>query len=343
MDNEAYMSLFTSPKLGIDLGTTNILVFAPGRGVVVNEPSVVAIAMPEKQVVAIGSDAKDMIGKTPDSIIAYRPMRDGVIADFHVIETMLKYFIQRAMGQWNIWKPDLVVSVPAGITSAERRAVVEAGMRAGASSVIPAREPILAAVGAGIPIYEASGHMVVDIGGGTTDVAVITLGSIDAAASVKCAGTKIDHAIIDYIKRTHNLSIGELTAEKIKIKIGSAIRVENELEIMIKGRDIMTGLPRSVRMTTNEVVVAIERELNTMIQAIKDVLHQTKPELSADLIDNGIVLTGGSSLLRGLPDLILERTGIKAVVAEDALYCVAKGTGIVLEHLDTYKKALLSK
>ena len=337
------MNLFASPKLGIDLGTTNILVFSPGKGVIVNEPSVVAIAMPEKQVIAIGSEAKSMIGKTPDSIVAYRPMRDGVIADFHVIETMLKYFIQKAMGQWNIWKPDLVVSVPAGITSAERRAVVEAGVRAGAASVIPAREPILAAVGAGIPIYEASGHMIVDIGGGTTDVAVITLGSIDAAASVKCAGNKIDHAIIDYIKRTHNLSIGELTAEKIKIKIGSAVRIENELEIMIKGRDLITGLPRSVRMTTNEVVAAIERELNMMIQAIKDVLHQTKPELAADLIDNGIVLTGGSSLLRGLPDLILERTGIKAVVADDALYCVANGTGIVLEHLDVYKKALLSK
>lgn len=337
------MNLFSSPKLGIDLGTTNILVFAPGKGIIVNEPSVVAIAMPEKQVVAIGTEAKSMIGKTPDSIVAYRPMRDGVIADFHVIETMLKYFIQKAMGQWNIWKPDLVVSVPAGITSAERRAVVEAGMKAGAASVIPAREPILAAVGAGIPIYEASGHMIVDIGGGTTDVAVITLGSIDAAASVKCAGNKIDHAIIDYIKRTHNLAIGELTAEKIKIKIGAAVRMENELEIMIKGRDQVTGLPRSVRMTTNEVVSATERELNTMVQAIKDVLHKTKPELAADLIDNGIVLTGGSSLLRGLPDLILERTGIKAVVADEALYCVAKGTGIVLEHLDIYKKALLSK
>jgi rod shape-determining protein MreB len=337
------MKLFSSPKLGIDLGTTNILVFAPGKGIIVNEPSVVAIAVPEKQVVAIGTEAKQMIGKTPDSIIAYRPMRDGVIADFHVIETMLRYFIQKAMGQWNIWKPDLVVSVPAGITSAERRAVVEAGMKAGAASVIPAREPILAAVGAGIPIYEASGHMIVDIGGGTTDVAVITLGSIDAAVSVKCAGNKIDHAIIDYIKRTHNLAIGELTAEKIKIKIGAAVRMQDELEIMIKGRDHVSGLPRSVRMTTNEVVSAIDRELNTMVQAIKDVLHKTKPELAADLIDNGIVLTGGSSLLRGLPDLILERTGIRAAVAEDALYCVAKGTGIVLEHLDVYKKALLSK
>lgn len=337
------MDIWKSPKLGIDLGTTNFLVFSPGKGIVVNEPSVVAIAMPEKQIVAIGMEAKDMIGKTPDSIIAYRPMRDGVVADFHIIEHILRHFMTKALGSWNIWKPDIVVSVPAGISSAERRAVVEAGMKAGAASVIPAREPILAAIGAGIPIYESSGHMVVDIGGGTTDVAVITLGSIDTAVSVKCAGNKIDHAIIDYIKRAHNLAIGELTAEKIKIKIGSAVRLENELEIMIKGRDQVSGLPRSVRMTSNEVVVAIERELNTMIQAIKDVLHSTKPELAADLIDNGIVLTGGSSLLRGLPDLIFERTGIKAVVADEALYCVAKGTGIVMEHLGVYKKALLSK
>lgn len=338
------MGLFTAPKLGIDLGTTNILVYVPGKGIVINEPSVVAVSTETNDVLAIGIEAKEMIGKTPDSIRAYRPMRDGVIADYHVTEAMLRYFLRKTLGPWNLMKPDLLVSVPAGITSAERRAVIEAGLRAGAKTVIPAKEPILAAIGAGIPIYEPTGHMVVDIGGGTADIAVISLGSIVNAKSVKCAGTKIDQAIVDYVRKTHNLAIGERTAEKIKIKIGGAVRRgSDELEIMIKGRDYVTGLPRSVKMTTNEVVVALERELSTIIQAIKDVMHETKPELASDLIDNGIILTGGTSQLRNMTDLIYERTGVMAYLADDALYCVAKGTGIALEHIDTYKRALTAK
>ncbi len=339
------MSFFSTPKIGIDLGTANVLVYVPGKGIVINEPSVVAIDTETQQVKAIGTEAKDMIGKTPDSIIAFRPMRDGVIADYRVTEAMLRYFIQKTLGSWNLLKPDVVVSVPAGITSAERRAVIEAGLRAGAGSVIPAKEPILAAIGAGVPIYEPTGHMIVDIGGGTTDVAVISLGSIVTAKSVKCAGNKIDQSIIDYVKRTHNLAIGERTSEKIKIKIGGAMRQspENELEILIKGRDYVSGLPRQIKMSTNEVVIAIERELAIVIQTIKDVMHETKPELASDLIDNGIILTGGTSQLRYLTDLILAKTGIKAYLSDDALYCVAKGTGIALEHIDVYKKALLAK
>jgi rod shape-determining protein MreB len=339
------MSLFSPPKIGIDLGTANVLVFVPGKGIVINEPSVVAVDTETQQVKAIGSEARDMIGKTPDSIIAFRPMRDGVIADYRVTEAMLRYFIQKTLGSWNMMKPDVVVSVPAGITSAERRAVIEAGLRAGAGSVIPAKEPILAAIGAGIPIYEPTGHMIVDIGGGTTDVAVISLGSIVTAKSVKCAGNKIDQAIIDYVKRTHNLAIGERTSEKIKIKIGGAIRQEpeGEIEVVIKGRDYVSGLPRQITMSTNEVVIAIERELGIIIQTIKDVMHETKPELASDLIDNGIMLTGGSSQLRFLTDLIFLKTGIKAYLSDDALYCVAKGTGIALDNIDVYKKALLAK
>ena len=339
------MSIFSRPKIGIDLGTANILVYVPGKGIVINEPSVVAVSTENKSVVAIGSEARDMIGKTPDSIVAFRPMRDGVIADYRVTEAMLRFFIQKTLGPWNLFKPDVIVSVPAGITSAERRAVIEAGLRAGAGSVVPAKEPILAAIGAGIPIYEPTGHMVVDIGGGTTDVAVISLGAIVTAKSVKCAGNKIDQAIVDYVKKTHNLAIGERTAEKIKIKIGGAVRQspENELEILIKGRDYISGLPRQIKMSTNEIVFAIDRELSIMIQTIKDVMHDTKPELASDLIDNGIILTGGTSQLRYLTDLIQNKIGVRAYLSEDALYCVAKGTGIALEHIDVYKKALLSK
>lgn len=336
------MSIF-SRKLGIDLGTANTLVYLPGKGVVLNEPSVVAVSEQDNKVLAIGMDAKDMVGKTPDSIIAYRPMKDGVIADYRVTEAMLRYFINKALGKFNFWKPDVMVSVPAGVTSTQRRAVVEAAIRAGARNAYVVKEPILAAIGAGIPIYESRGHMIVDIGGGTTDVAVISLGGIVASTSVKCAGTKIDAAIADYIKKTFNLAIGDRTAEEVKIKIGAAVPLEEELRVTIKGRDYIQGLPRSAQVSTNEIVKAIDNELRQIIKAIKDVLAETPPELSSDIIDHGIIMTGGSSLLRNLPDLIYRKTGVKAAVAEDSLYCVAKGTGIALEHLDTYKRAILSK
>jgi rod shape-determining protein MreB len=329
--------------MGIDLGTANTLVYLPKRGIVLNEPSVVAVAEQTNKILAVGNDAKDMLGKTPDSIVAYRPLRDGVIADYRVTEAMLRYYIDKSLGRWNFWKPEVLVSVPAGVTSTERRAVIEAALRAGAKSAYVVKEPILAAIGAGIPIHEPRGHMIVDIGGGTTDVAVISLGGIVASTSVKCAGDRIDAAITDYIKKTFNLAVGDKTAEEIKIGVGSAIVVDDELEMAIKGRDLLTGLPRSATIKTNEVVKAIGKELKDMVQAVKDVLQETPPELASDIIDNGIIMTGGSSQLRNLTELIFRRTGVKAQLAKDPLYCVVRGTGIALEHLDTYKRSLISK
>ncbi|MFA7315542.1 MAG: rod shape-determining protein [Candidatus Paceibacterota bacterium] len=336
------MALF-SKQLGIDLGTANTLVYLPGKGIVLNEPSVVAVSEQDNTIIAIGIEAKEMIGKTPESIIVYRPMKDGVIADYRVTEAMLRYFIGKALGKYNLWKPDVMVSVPAGITSTERRAVVEAAVRAGARNAYVVKEPILAAIGAGIPIHESKGHMVMDIGGGTTDVAVISLGGIVASTSVKCAGDKIDQAISDYIKKTFNLAIGDKTAEVIKMKIGAAVPLEEELTITIKGRDFIQGLPRTAQISTNEVVRAIDKELRVMIGAIKDVLSETPPELASDIIDEGIIMTGGSSQLRNLADLVYRRTGVKARVADDPLFCVVRGTGEALSHLDTYKKTILTK
>ena len=334
---------FFSRKLGIDLGTANTLVFLPGKGIVLNEPSVVAVSEQDNKILAIGFEAKDMIGKTPESIITYLPMKDGVIADYRVTEAMLRYFISKAMGKYNLFKPDVMVSVPAGVTSTERRAVVEAAIRAGAKNAYVVKEPILAAIGAGIPIYESKGHMIVDIGGGTTDVAVISLGGIVASTSVKCAGNKIDQAIADYIKKTFNLAIGDRTAEEIKIKIGAAVALNEQLTVTIKGRDFIQGLPRSAQVSTNEIVKAIDAELRQIIKAIKDVLQETPPELASDIMEYGIFMTGGSSQLRNFTDLVYRKTGVKATLAEDPLFCVVNGTGIALEHLDVYKKTVLSK
>jgi rod shape-determining protein MreB len=329
-------------KIGIDLGTTNVLVYVPGEGVVLNEPSVVAIA-DDSSVLAVGAEAKRMIGRTPDSIRAYRPMKDGVIADYRVTEIMLRYFIQKALGRYAIFKPEVMVSVPAGVTSTEKRAVVEAAIRAGSRNAYVVKEPILAAIGAGIPIYEPQGHMIVDIGGGTIDVAVISLGGIVAANSVKCAGNRLDAAIVDYIKKSRNLSIGEKTAEDVKITIGSALPLEEELRMEIKGRDLLTGLPRTTEVRTNEIVRAMSKELREMVKAIKDVFQETPPELAADIIDGGIIMTGGSSQLRNFPELVKRRTGVRAELANQAIFCVVKGTGVALEHLDMYKRAVLAK
>jgi rod shape-determining protein MreB len=334
---------FFSPKLGIDLGTANTLVFVPGRGVVLNEPSVVAISEVNKKILAVGFEAKEMIGRTPGEIIAYRPLKDGVIADYRVTQAMLRYFISKAMGKFSFFKPEVMISVPAGVTSTERRAVVEAAIKAGARNAYVVKEPVLAAIGAGIPIHEPRGHMIIDIGGGTTDVAVISLGGIVASTSVKCAGDRLDHAITDYIKKTFNLGIGEKTAEAIKIAVGSAVPVEEELVVTIKGRDFITGLPRTTDIKTNEIVKAIGKELREIIKAIRDVLQETPPELASDIIDQGIIMTGGTSQLRNFPELVFRRTGVRAQLADDALYCVAKGTGIALEHLDTYKRSIISK
>jgi rod shape-determining protein MreB len=334
---------FFSKKIGVDLGTANVLVYVPGKGIVLNEPSVVAVSEQDNKILAIGEQAKQMIGRTPENIIAHRPLKDGVIADYRMTEAMLKYFIGRAMGTFSLWKPDVMVSVPAGITSTERRAVVEATIKAGAKNAYIVKEPILAAIGAGIPIYESKGHMIVDIGGGTTDVAVICLGGIVACTSVKVAGDKIDSAIADYIKKTFNLAIGDRTAEQVKIKIGSAVTTEEPLVATIKGRDFVQGLPRTAQVTTNEIVKAIDKELRSIIRAIKDVLQETPPELASDIIDQGIILTGGSSLIRNLPELIYQKTGVKARLADEPLYCVVRGTGVALDHLDTYKRSIISK
>lgn len=328
--------------MGIDLGTTNILVFVAGKGIVLNEPSVVAVSEDNK-ILAVGTEAKNMVGRTPDTIRAYRPMKDGVIADYRVTEAMLRYFLRKALGPWNLFKPEVMVSVPAGVSSTEKRAVVEAATKAGARNAYVVKEPILAAIGANIPINEPRGHMIVDIGGGTIDVAVISLGGIVAANSVKCAGNRIDYAITDFVKKTLNLAIGEKTAEDIKIKVGSALPLEEELVMEIKGRDLLTGLPRSAELKTNDVVRAISRELREMIKAIKDVFQETPPELAADIIDQGIIMTGGTSQLRNFPELVHRRTGVKAILADNALFCVARGTGIALEHLDAYKRSIVAK
>lgn len=336
------MAMF-SPRLGIDLGTTNVLVFVPGKGVVLNEPSVVAVSTEHNKVLAIGVEAKAMIGRTHEGITAYRPMKDGVIADYRVTEAMLRYFMRKALGRWNILRPTVLISVPAGVTSTEKRAVIEAAAKAGAADAFVVKEPILAAIGAGISIQEPLGRMVVDIGGGTIDVAVISLGGIVASTSVKCAGNKLDRAIIDYAKKQYNLAIGDKTAEEIKIQIGSAVPVSEELAMGVKGRDLVSGLPRTVELKTNEIVQATNRELREMMQAIRKVLQETPPELASDIIDNGIILTGGSSQLRNLPELVYRRTGVQAMLAQDAYFCVARGTGVALRHLDTYTKSILSK
>ena len=330
------------PKLGIDLGTTTVLVYVPGKGVVLNEPSVVAIS-DDNQILAVGSEAKMMIGRTPDNIRAYRPMKDGVIADYRVTEAMLRYFLSKSLGKFQLFKPEVMISVPAGVTSTEKRAVVEAATKAGAKNAYVVKEPILAAIGAGIPIYEPQGHMIVDVGGGTIDVAVIALGGIVVANSVKCAGNRIDVAIIDYVKKQKNLSIGDKTAEEVKINVGSALPLEEELSMMINGIDIISGLPRSIEIKSNEIVRAINRELREMVRAIKDVFQITPPELASDIIDHGIIMTGGTSQLRNLPELIRRRTGVKAYLADQALFCVVKGTGVALEHLNTYKRSVLAK
>jgi rod shape-determining protein MreB len=334
---------FFAPKLGIDLGTTTTLVYVPGKGIVLNEPSVVAVSLDTKKILAVGLEAKEMVGRTPDTIVAYRPMKDGVIADYRVTEAMLDYYMKKVLGRLNVFSPDVMISVPAGVTSTERRAVVEAAVKAGARNAYVVKEPVLAAIGAGIPIHEPRGHIITDIGGGTIDVAVISLGGIVASTSVKCAGNRLDRAIQDYVKKNHNLAIGEKSAEDIKIAIGSALPLGEELVHSVKGRDLISGLPRVAELKTNEIVKAVQRELREMTGAITYVLQETPPELSADIMDKGIIMTGGTSQLRNLAELIFRRTGVKAVLADHAPLCVARGTGIALSHLDTYKRSMMAK
>jgi len=328
-------------KIGIDLGTANTLVFLPGKGIVVNEPSVVAISVVDNKVLAVGNEAKEMIGRTPENIVAHRPLKDGVIADYRITEAMLRYFINKVSGSFRLIRPEVVVSVPAGVTSTERRAVIDATLKAGAKIAYVVKEPILAAIGAGIPINSAAGNMVVDIGGGTSEVAIISLGGVVASHSARVGGNRIDQAIAAFIKKKHGLAIGERTAEEIKIAIGSAIAQARDEYIEVRGRDLIAGLPKTIRVSGNEISEAIQDELREIINAIKKVLQETPPELAADVIDKGMVLSGGGAMLRHLDQLITKTTGVPCYVADDPLLCVAKGTGIALENLDLYKRTIM--
>ena len=330
-------------KIGIDLGTCNSVVFTPQKGVVLIEPSVVAVTLAENKILAVGQEAKEMTGRTPDTIRIYRPLRDGVIADYRVTEAMLRYFVRKVVKTFRFLKPELLIGVPAGITSTEKRAVIEAGMAAGAKGVYVAKEPILAAIGAGIPINSCSGHMIVDIGGGTSEVAVISLGGIVTAHSLRVAGDKMDQGISNYIKKRYNLAIGEQTAEEIKIKIGTALSEKEEKKMEIRGRDLISGLPQNIKISSNEVCEAISERLGEIVQIVKTVLRETPPELSADIMDKGMILSGGGALIRNIDELIARATGVPCFLAEDPLLCVAKGTGKVLENLEAYKKSIMVK
>lgn len=329
-------------KIGIDLGTTNVLVYVPKKGIILNEPSVVAVSKADNKVLAVGLEAKDMIGRTPDSIVAERPLKDGVIANYHATEAMMRYFINKALGGVRLFRPEVMVAVPAGITSTERRAVIDATLAAGARAAYIIKEPIVAAIGADIPIGAASGHMIIDIGGGTAEIAVISLGGIVSWGSVRIGGNKFDVAITEYIRHKYNLAIGERTAEEVKIKVGSALFMEKPLTAQIKGRDMVTGLPRIITVNSDDTTEALQHDLEMLIDAIKDVLHRTPPELSADVMDKGIILSGGSALLRNLDELIIQSTGVPTYVAEEPLLCVAKGTGIALDNLESYKRSILA-
>jgi len=329
-------------KIGIDLGTTNVLVHVPKKGIVINEPSVVAISKVDGKILAVGIEAKDMIGRAPDTILAERPLKDGVIANYRTTEAMLRYFINKALGGVHLFRPEVMVAVPAGITSTERRAVIDATIAAGARAAYIIKEPVVAAIGADIPIGAASGHMIIDIGGGTSEIAVISLGGIVACGSARIGGNKFDNAIIEYMRHKYNLAIGERTAEEMKIKIGSAMFMEKPLSMEVKGRDMITGLPRIFLATSDDVTDALQHDLEGLLDAVKEVLHKTPPELSADVIDKGIILSGGSALLRNIDELISQATGVATYVAEEPLLCVAKGTGIALDNLENYKRSILA-
>ena len=330
-------------KIGIDLGTANTLVYLPKKGVVINEPTVVAISIEDNRILAVGNQAKEMLGRTPEAIIALRPMKDGVIADYRVTEAMLRYFISKVLGRWRVFRPEVMVAVPAGITSTERRAVVEATVKAGAKMAYVVKEPILAAIGAGIPINEPVGHMIIDVGGGTSEMAVVSLGGIVSWASVRVGGDKIDQAISEFIRKKHNLAVGERTAEKIKIKLGSALPREEDISLKIQGRDLVAGLPKFIEINGNEITEAISEQLREIIQAVKSVLQATPPELVADIMDKGMILSGGGALLQDLDKLIMETIGVSCRLAKEPMLCVAKGAGLALEHLDIYKRSIMSK
>jgi rod shape-determining protein MreB len=330
-------------NIAIDLGTANTLVWVAGEGLIVNEPTVVAISSEDNKVVAVGEEAKKMLGRTPEALTASRPMRDGVIADYQVTEAMLRYFIGKVIGRFQLFKPNVMVCVPAGCTQVERRAALDATLSAGAGHAYLIDEPLAAAIGSGIPVSAPSGHMIVDIGGGSTEAAVISLGGVVTHKSVRVAGNKIDEAIQNYLKKKHNLIIGDQTAEDIKLKIGSATPLIKEERLEISGRDLVFGLPRSVTISSTEVTEAIKPILTQIINGVKGVLEDTPPELAADIIDKGIVMSGGTSNLRNFDKLMTEETGVPAHVADEPLLCVVRWTGLVLENIELWKRSVTTK
>ncbi len=330
-------------RIAIDLGTANTLVWVAGEGIVTNEPTVVAVSSDDNKVVAVGEDAKRMLGRTPEALIAMRPMREGVIADYQVTKALLRYFINKVLGRISFIKPDVMVCVPAGCTQVERRAALDATLEAGAAHAYLIDEPLAAAIGAGIPVSAPSGHMILDIGGGAAEAAVLSLGGVVIHKSVRVAGNKIDEAIQGFMKKKHNLIIGDQTAEDIKIKIGSAIPLPKEEKLEISGRDLVFGLPRSVVVSSSDVTEAILPTLHQIIGAVKGVLEDTPPELASDIIDKGIVMSGGTSTLRNFDKLLTAETGVPAHVAEDALYCVVKGTALVMENIELWKRSVTTK
>jgi rod shape-determining protein MreB and related proteins len=333
---------FLGRDMAVDLGTANTLVYVRGRGIVLNEPSVVAINTKTGAILAVGAEAKRMIGRTPSHIVAMRPLKDGVIADFDVTEKMLRYFIQKVHRRRWLAKPRVVVCVPSGITGVEQRAVEEASIAAGARSAYIIEEPMAAAIGAGLPIHEPAGNMVVDIGGGTTEVAVISLGGIVTSSSIRIGGDELDEAIINYVKKEYSLMLGERTSEEIKIAIGSAFPLKDEPHAEIRGRDLVTGLPKTIIVSSEEVRRAIEEPVNSVVDAVKNTLDRTPPELSSDIMDKGIVLTGGGALLKGLDERLRHETGMPVHITEQPLSCVAIGSGKCLEEFEALKRVLIS-
>lgn len=333
-------SLFGSKDIGIDLGTANTIIFMKGKGIIIREPSVVAVDKRTDTVKYVGEEAKEVIGRTPGSIVAVRPLKDGVIADFDITASMIQIFIKKAFNNKMFNRPRIIICIPSGVTAVERRAVREAALKAGGKHVSVIEEPMAAAIGAGLPVAEATGSMVVDIGGGTTEVAVLSLGGIVSARSVRIGGDEFDNAVINYIKKEYNLLIGERTAEKIKMEIGSAFEYENEGSMDIKGRDLIDGLPKNITVHAQEIRGALQEPLESVIDAIKETLETTPPELAADIIDSGIMLTGGGALLKGLDKLIMQETDIQVNIAENPLDCVAQGTGIVLDNIDAFAEVL---
>lgn len=328
-------------KIAIDLGTTSTLMYVPKKGIVLNEPSVVAVSVDDNAVLAIGKEAQEMIGRTPETIVAHRPLKDGVIADYRVTEAMLRYLLKQTGASVRFLRPEVLVSVPAGITSTERRAVVDATLSAGAKSAYLIKEPVAAAIGANIPIGESSGHMIVDIGGGTTEVAVISLGGIVAAHSARVGGNVFDHAITEHIRKRYGLVIGEPTAEYVKKHIASAVHEEEPQEMKVRGRDLASGLPKEGVISSSEITEALRDPLTEVLQAIKHVLQETPPELAADVIDKGIVVSGGGALLKNIDQLISQATQVPCYIADDPLVCVVKGAGAALENLGAYKRSIL--